>query len=154
MTHVDASHRDGAEWGLLAILIFTGLTAVIGGLLLIARPDGSLLQASESALLSTPFADWRIPGVLLASLVGLGGLGTTGWVLIGGRAGRVVAILYAIGLLIFEVVEWVWLGFQPLEDVFALVALGMLFLGSTSNTIGERKAHLLRVPRSGRIWTD
>jgi hypothetical protein len=154
MTHVHASHRDGAEWGLLAILIFTGLTAVIGGLLLIARPDGSLLQASESALSSTPFADWRIPGVLLASFVGLGGLGTTGWVLIGGRAGRVVALLYAIGLLIFEVVEWVWLGFQPLEGVFGLIALGMLFLGSTSNTMGERRAHFPRVPQPMHIWAD
>jgi hypothetical protein len=138
MTHDDASDRDGAEWGLLAILIFTGLTAIIGGLLLIARPDGSLLHASESALAATPFANWPIPGIFPAIFVGLGGLGTADWLLIRGWGARGVAYLFAIGLLLFEIVEWATIGFQPLEGLFGLVAVGLMLLTSTSNTIGRR----------------
>ena len=39
-------------------------------------PDGHLLSASSSVLATTPFADFRVPGVLLAVFVGVGGLFT------------------------------------------------------------------------------
>jgi hypothetical protein len=154
MTHVDASHRDGAERGLLAILFFTGLSAIVGGVLLIVRPDGSLLQASESALASTPFTDWRIPGVLLTILVGLGGVGTAGWILIQRPGSRALVYIYATGLLIFEIIEWARLGFQPLEGMFGLIAVGIFYLGSASGTIGPGKAPVVRRPLPRHLWTD
>ena len=49
---------------------FTSSTAIVGGLLLVSRPDGALLQAKPSALATSPFDDWRVPGLLLAALVG------------------------------------------------------------------------------------
>ena len=149
-----SSRRDVAEWGLLTILFFTGLSAIVGGVLLIVRPDGSLLQASESALASTPLTDWRIPGVLLTILVGLGGVGTAGWILIQRPGSRALVYIYATGLVIFEIVEWATIGSQPLEGVFGLVAVGMMVLSWTSNTIGRPKAHELPLPASRHAWTD
>lgn len=52
---------------LVALEYFTGVTALVGGVMLVARPDGSLLQAKVSALGGSPFSDWRLPGVLLAA---------------------------------------------------------------------------------------
>lgn len=55
---------------LLLLLGFTGLTSAISGLLMISRPDGSMLELSLSLLNTTPFADYRIPGIILAGAVG------------------------------------------------------------------------------------
>jgi len=59
-------------------LLVTGAAALVGGLLLAAAPDGSLLSADPAVLAGSPFADYRWPGVLLATLVG-GGYLLTGW---------------------------------------------------------------------------
>jgi len=53
---------------LIALEAFTGLTAIAGGVLLMVRPDGSLLQMAPSALAAlarnSPFSDFFIPGLL------------------------------------------------------------------------------------------
>ena len=49
-----------------------GATALAGGLMLIVHRDGSILRANESYLSSSPYSDWRVPGFLLAGLVGGG----------------------------------------------------------------------------------
>jgi hypothetical protein len=46
-------------------------------------------------------------------------------------------LLYAIGLLAFETVEFFSIGFQPLEAFFGLVALGLGGLALTSKTIDQ-----------------
>ena len=45
----------------------SGAGAVPGGLTLVVGPDGARLQAKLSALAATPFADWRVPGLLCAA---------------------------------------------------------------------------------------
>ncbi|HSO93106.1 MAG TPA: hypothetical protein VLS53_01375 [Candidatus Dormibacteraeota bacterium] len=131
--------RDGAERALLGTTVFTGLAAVTGGVLLTIRPDGSLLQAKVAALAGTPFADWRIPGILLATLVGVGGLGAAACLATRVSHARELVCLYAAGLLAFEIVEWSTIGFQPLEAVFGAVAVAILLLGLVSKTVRQRK---------------
>jgi hypothetical protein len=122
---------------LAAIELITGAMALVGGVLLAIRPDGSLLNANPAALRDSPFSDYRWPGILLAGLVGIGFLIVGLWVLRAGRAAAELSIVAGIGLVVFEVAERFWLGFQVLEVVFVLV--GGAVIGSA-----------LRVMRSGR----
>src|SRR6476620_10444792 len=56
---------------LLFILVcFIALTSTLSGLLMIFRPDGSLLKLPLNLLDGTPFKDFLIPGILLTSVVG------------------------------------------------------------------------------------
>jgi hypothetical protein len=122
------ARRTPAERSLIGLELFTGVTGVLGGLSLIARPDGSLLSARLSALAGTPFSDWRAPGVFLATLVGGGALLAAAWLARRGWRARELSLLFGLGLLGFEAVEWAWIGFQPLEAAFALVAVLILVL--------------------------
>lgn len=79
----------------MTLELTTGAASLIGGMLLAIAPDGSLLHADSAALAESPFVDWRLPGTLLAGLVG------------------------------FEVAELAWLGFHHLEAVFAAVGMGI-----------------------------
>jgi hypothetical protein len=63
---------------LVALELVTGVAGLVGGVLLAAAPDGSLLRADPATLAGSPFSDWWVPGVLLAGLVG-GGFLLAGW---------------------------------------------------------------------------
>jgi hypothetical protein len=50
--------------------VFTAFTSTISGVLMIGKPDGSLLQLPLSMLQETPFPNFLVPGILLTTLVG------------------------------------------------------------------------------------
>jgi hypothetical protein len=125
---------------LVALEYFTGVSAVVGGLMLATRPDGSLLQAKLSALSRSPFDDWRVPGVLLAVLVGGGFLVAAEWQRRRLPGARELSILAGVGLITFEVAELAWIGFQPLEIIFGVVGAAVIVLAireSGSSVRGE-----------------
>lgn len=103
------------------------LFVLIGGALLVAAPDGSLLHADPDALAGSPFSDWRIPGVLLAALVGGGYALTAVTTARGSRWARPLTIAAGAGLIAFEAFELDWIGPQPLQAVFAAVGACVLF---------------------------
>ena len=113
---------------LVPLEIMAGAAGLTGGLLLALAPDGSLLQADPTVLTRTPFPDWRWPGVLLAVLVGGGFLISGGWQWHGGRHARELSMTAGAGLVLFEVAEMGWIGFQPLQALFTLVGLVIIFL--------------------------
>ena len=106
---------------LVGLELITGATALVGGVLLAIAPDGSLLAADPAVLAGSPFADYRWPGILLATLVGGGYLVTGWWQARSGVGARALSVFAGVGLVVFEAGELVWLGFQPLEAVFAVV---------------------------------
>jgi hypothetical protein len=112
-----------ARRALVALELVTGFTGLVGGVLLAAAPDGSLLRADPATLAGSPFSDWRVPGVLLAGLVGGGFLLAGWWQWRGHRYARELSMAAGAGLVCFEAAELAWLGFQPLEAVFAVVGL-------------------------------
>lgn len=113
---------------LIATELLTGGSALLSGGLLAVRPDGSLLGLPTSVLVGGPFADWRLPGLLLGTLVGVGFL-AAGTLERGQyrRSGQ-VSCLAGAGLIGFEAVEWRWLGFHPLQLVFMVVGAGVIGL--------------------------
>ena len=113
---------------LVTVELATGAAALGGGMLLVAAPGGSLLRADPAALAGTPFTDWRVPGLLLTVLVG-GGYLLTGWrEATNRRHARELSIFAGVGLVAFEAAEFGWIGFQPLEAVFALVGVTIVTL--------------------------
>ena len=106
---------------LVGLELVTGATALVGGALLAIAPDGSLLAADPAVLAGSPFADYRWPGVLLATLVGGGYLVTGFWQARSGVGARALSVFAGVGLVVFEAGELLWLGFQPLEAVLAVV---------------------------------
>jgi hypothetical protein len=120
--------RTARAWALLSLEAIVGVAALAGGALLIAQPDGSLLAAKPSALVGTPFGDWRWPGVLLAVFVGGGMSLTAVWLWLRWARARDAAIASAVGLLVFEVVEYLVIGFQGLQVVIGALSLVMLRL--------------------------
>jgi hypothetical protein len=112
---------------LFTLELVTGATGLAGGALLAAAPDGSLLRADPATLAGTPFSDWRLPGVLLAGLVGGGFLLAGRWQWRGHLYARELSMAAGAGLVCFEAAELAWIGFQPLEAIFAFV--GVVVIG-------------------------
>jgi hypothetical protein len=106
---------------LAGLELCTGAAALAGGVLLAVAPDGSLLKADPAALAGSPFPDYRWPGILLAALVGGGYLVTGIWQARSGWGARGLSVFAGFGLIAFETSELLWLGFQPLEAVLAVV---------------------------------
>lgn len=57
---------------LLLVQAFLAVNALVGGLLLMLAPDGSLLRLPAGFMHSTLFADYFRPGVILFAMLGLG----------------------------------------------------------------------------------
>jgi hypothetical protein len=85
------------------------VTGLAGGVLLAVSLDGSLLSADQGVLAGTPFSDWRVPGVLLATLVGGGFLLTGWWTWRNYRYARELSPFAGTGLIAFETAELAWL---------------------------------------------
>lgn len=56
---------------LTTLCLATGLTAILGGVELALAPDGSLIGLPPSLLRYSPFADFLVPGLFLAGVVGV-----------------------------------------------------------------------------------
>lgn len=61
-------HR--ARWLTGFVPLVVAVTAIAGGSLLVARPDGALLGTSPALLAHSPFATFWLPGLILAVVVG------------------------------------------------------------------------------------
>jgi hypothetical protein len=141
-----------ARRALVGLELVTGATGLVGGVLLAAVPDGSLLRADPAALAGSPFSDWRVPGVLLAGLVGGGFLIAGWWQWRGHRHARELSMIAGAGLICFEVSELAWLGFQPLEAVFAAVGGIVVMLAWHAPTSARQWPRASGHLQGGGLW--
>jgi hypothetical protein len=119
---------DRARAVLALIEAVMGLLAVGGGLALAFAPDGHLLTVDPSLLAQTPFADYFVPGLLLAGFVGMGGLLGSELALRQVRLWVSCSVLYGSGLIIFELAEYELIGFQVLQPVVGVLASAIVAL--------------------------
>ena len=116
----------------------TAAAAMGAGLLLAFRPDGAFLHAEPSSVLrSTPFGDWRLPGLLLGAGCGGGYLAAGLLHLRHNKAARRVSVVAGLALIGLEVWEIGFIEYQPLEVLLAGVGATVVVLA-------------LRLPQDGR----
>jgi hypothetical protein len=96
-------HRAGKVC--LAALVLLGLGALAGGVALVSKPDGSVMQFDVALLAGSPFADYTIPGLILGGLFGIGSFVVAGLGLARFRVAPFLAFAIGCGQMIWIVVE-------------------------------------------------
>jgi hypothetical protein len=115
--------------GLAIVGLFVGLSAVCGGLCLVAAPRGDgVLHMPLSLLQGTPFPNYLVPGLVL--LIVVGGSNMAGGVLALRRAGSAVRASQIAGVLCagWIVGEIGFIGYQNWAQVLYL-GLGIVTVG-------------------------
>ena len=122
---------------LAAACLFVGITAIGGGAALVARPDGSLIQAPAGMLAHSPFDTFLVPGLLLLVVVGIGNA-IAGYLIARDKPGAPFAALFAGASLFAWIVtemillrehHWLQLGY---------LAVAALILLETRKTFANR----------------
>lgn len=114
----------------ITALVFVALSGLVGGVPLIARPDGSVISLPLSLLQYSPFHSYLIPGVILFVAVGLLGSAAL-WIALRRRANYAWwIVLEGCVLLGWIVVEMIMLRLVMwAQIVYALVALLLIVTG-------------------------
>ena len=114
---------------LLLLLIFVAATSIISGFLFVVHPGGKLLMMTTSLLEHTPFKDFRIPGLVLLTVVGGSNLVAVvymlqqrqeryTWALLGGFT---TATWILVQILLIRDFNWLQAG-------YLLIAVGVILL--------------------------
>lgn len=139
-----AAASESRRWirrAVTMLCLFTGLTALAGGLELTTWRTGASWLPPPSVLESTPFRDFFIPGVLLFTFVGLTNLLAA--VLEGRRSrwGELAAMGAGVAIVAWILSEMALLGSATLLEVVYLV-IGGATLGGATWLFARRRAAL------------
>lgn len=122
---------------LMGLLLFQGLSGLLGGYGLVTDPTGASLRIPLGWLEGSPFADYLVPGLILLIVLGFFPL----VVLYGLRANRrwawFGALAVGAGLIIWIGVEITIIGYQaepPFQVIYAAVGLFILLLALLPST--------------------
>lgn len=97
--------RGLAGWIAIGALVLLGLGALAGGIALVVKPDGSVMQLPLSYLDASPFADYFIPGLILGGLFGIGSLVVAAMGLLRLRVAPFLAFAIGCGQMIWIAVQ-------------------------------------------------
>jgi hypothetical protein len=124
--HRPHSHRiSGATAGIEGLI---GVSALVGGILFVARPDGSLLGMSTGTLAGSPFADFLLPGLALALGIGLVFVAAAVLTVREVRYLPEVTMSVALLLMVWLLVEAAAIGFQWQQAPIAALAVALAVL--------------------------
>jgi hypothetical protein len=125
-TSIPRPVMDRAGKTAVSLLILLGIGALAGGVSLVAKPDGSIMQFPVGLLAGSPFPDFFVPGLILGGLFGIGSLAV---VVIGLRSWRIAPFLaFAIGCgqMIWIIVELAIIkGISVLHPIYFGVGLAI-----------------------------
>jgi hypothetical protein len=89
--------------GVVQVLISVG--AIVAGIMMIAAPDGHLLQMPLSMLKNSPFRSFLVPGIILLLVNGIGNLLSAILCFQGRKYAAYVAEVFGFGLIIWVFVQ-------------------------------------------------
>lgn len=119
---------------LQAALAFLGLSAVGGGLALLADPTGELIGLPTSILAGTPFSSYVVPGLLLLVLLGVPPLAVTYGLVVERRFAWVGSVVAGLVTIVWIVVQVALVGYvSRLQPFYLGVGLVVVTLALTSD---------------------
>jgi menaquinone-dependent protoporphyrinogen oxidase len=121
----------------VALCLVSAVSALFGGAVLLARPDGSILGMPLSVLEHSPFHDFLVPGIVLFAVIGLGSLWAT-WLQARRAQNAAFASLFAGAML----AGWIIVESIMLRS-FVSLQIGYLLLGLA--IVGESLRQLRRI---------
>jgi hypothetical protein len=129
MTSVDRAKGLWSYYVLIAAVLFQGLSAVGGGIALVAAPSGALLGIPLSVLADSPFGSYLLPGLVLLTALGILPL-LVCWGLWKRRLWSWYgSLIVGIALIMWIVVQILMIGYgsdPPLQAIYG--ALGVIIL--------------------------
>jgi len=127
---------------LMILMLFQGLSGLLGGIALVVDPSGELLQMPLSMLAGSPFNTFLIPGIILLIILGIfpmvifyGLWKRTNWAWSG-------ALMVSAALIIWIGVEIWMVGYHtepPLQLIYGLLGLILLVLVMLSSVRNQFK---------------
>ena len=141
-------HRWSPFSVLFGLNLFLGLTAVGGGLALLA----GWIKVPLSSLAGSPFSDYSVPAILLAAVVG--GPSLLAALAARLRITRIAVPLSALAggaIIIFEITEWSIIGFAWLQAAY--IGIGVAIIAAATRIhVTNVFAHMSRTapPRATR----
>ena len=105
VTDIPRPELHAAGKACVALLVLLGVGALAGGIALLARPDGSVMQFEVSLLAGSPFSDFTVPGLILGAVFGAGSLVVAAMGVARFRAAPFLAFAIGCAQMIWIVVE-------------------------------------------------
>lgn len=132
------------KYVLLGCLSFLALGGLYGGIAMIMRPDGSLLQMPLSLLVHSPVTTYTWPGVFLIVCMGLWPAANIYGVLRRTRWARKSNILLGIVTIIWIIYETITIQtYSPLQPIIACIGAAIVYLSyqvdGRNNVPSEKK---------------
>jgi hypothetical protein len=128
---VKTKSRPASAYILMGLMLFQGLSGLVGGIGLILDPSGETLQIPIQWLEGSPFSDYRIPGWILLMVLGFLPLIVLSGLWKQMRWSWFGALIVGIALMIWIGVEILVIGYHsqpPLQFIYGLVGLVILIL--------------------------
>jgi hypothetical protein len=109
------------------LLMFTSMTALWGGWLLMQDPSGGLLKIPTTELKHSPFSNFLIPGILLFAFIGIGSLGCLIVYSLSSKMYRQLILLEGVALMIWIGVQMIMLQQQNwLHGIFLAIGASLI----------------------------
>jgi hypothetical protein len=125
------SHRalPRVGWLAIALQVFLGVGALLGGGALVLAPGGSILGMPVATLEGTPFSSFLIPGLILFGVLGVGSIASAALALARLPVAPIVSVAIGIALVIWISVQVAFIGFgHPIQALY--FALGVAIAGA------------------------
>lgn len=121
--------KPAGAYILLLLILFQGLSGILGGVGLVLDPSGKSLQIPISWLDNSPFSDYLIPGIILLIILGVFPIVTLYRLWFNMKWAWLFAQVIGFALIIWIGVEILIVGYQPnppLQLIYGLVGLIIL----------------------------
>ena len=124
-------HTSYSLYTLIILMLFQGISGLIGGVALVIDPSGELLQMPLSMLEGSPFDTFLIPGIILLTILGIFPMCVVYGLWVRLNWAWMGSLLVSAALIIWIGVEIWMVGYHtepPLQLIYGLLGLILLVL--------------------------